>query len=151
MGIFFQKGLVVKIVAMVVKIIKFTKIMILKFFLLKIPENAIIIIAKSKYQKTPCPIWGEPAKVIRTESLNMADKIPKMAKDMGITIKIFCNIFISSLYIINFRTCIKHNNEQKLCRNNIWVSTCPYIPSKLKKGIAPAKTHVDKTQSNRVK
>ena len=56
MGIFFQKGLVVKIVAMVVKIIKFTKIMILKFFLLKIPENAIIIIAKSKYQKTPCPI-----------------------------------------------------------------------------------------------
>ena len=97
MGKFFQKGLIVKIVATVVKIIRLTKIIILNFLLLKTPENATIMIAKSKYQKTPWPIWGEPARVIKGKLLNIADKIPKTANKIGIITKMLCILFISFL------------------------------------------------------
>ena len=61
-------------------------------------ENKIDIIVKSKYQKTPCPIWGEPKKETLGLSLKKLVKIPNIAIKKGITISAWLNLIISSLY-----------------------------------------------------
>ena len=50
-------------------------------------ENIIDIIARPKYQNTPCPIWGDPDKEEWKLLLNALDSKPKKAKKKGIKIK----------------------------------------------------------------
>ena len=50
-------------------------------------EKIIDIIVKSKYQKTPCPICGEPENEILGLSFSKLEKSPKIAKKKGKIIK----------------------------------------------------------------
>ena len=86
MGRPFQLGKNVKKVTKEVIKIRFIKIESLIFFISIVWEKIIDMIVKSKYQKTPCPIWGDPEKEIFGFLLNKLATSPKIAIKKGINI-----------------------------------------------------------------
>ena len=61
-------------------------------------EKIIDIIVKSKYQKTPCPIWGEPENEILGLSFSRLEKTPKIAKKKELLLKDALN-YLSYIFL----------------------------------------------------
>ena len=57
---------------------------------------------RSKYQNTPCPIWGEPDKEALKFFANKLDMIPIIAKRNGAIIRGWFKFFNLYLFKINF-------------------------------------------------
>ena len=58
-------------------------------------EKSINIIVRSRYQNTPCPIWGEPDKEALKLFAKKLDTIPKSAKKNGKIIRGWSKFFNS--------------------------------------------------------
>ena len=79
------------------------KIIFLTFIDINVEEKTKTIMDKSRYQKAPCPICGEPNKVtkvnwVKIEKTRESKPIKKGSKN-----RMLDNLFFSSLKKINFK------------------------------------------------
>ena len=108
------------------------KITYLIFFRLVTCENIIDIIVRSRYQKAPCPICGEPEKELFKFPLKKLDTRLIIASKKEIPIKGWNKS--SSLYFPKKTLTEKYKNikPHKKLRKIICVSTWGYGPFNLK-------------------